>query len=155
MRRGLTEKGTNVLVTSSWGLSMNSAFRHVRYATESALSLLTPRRWPVSHPMPCYVACHVRNCRVNPLNRKSPREGKQNEKWLCLPLYLSFEVLDRKKKILNKMQTLTKWTTDKRMDWKMTYFLWIVIWRERWVVTLFYLLTQRVQIHFVAIERTL
>lgn len=40
-------------------------------------------------------------------------------------------------------------------NWKMTYFLWIVVWRERRVVTLLYLLTQRVQVHLVAIERTL
>lgn len=123
---------------------------------QSATLLITPRNRPISHHMLCCIPLPFRNCRVNPLNRKSVREGKQNEKcnFYHHTRHLCFWI---KKKFffLNKMQTLAKWTTDKHMDWKMTYFLWIVIWRKRWVVTLFYLLTQRVQIHFVTIERTL
>lgn len=38
---------------------------------------------------------------------------------------------------------------------KMTYFLGVVIWRERRVVALFYLLAQGVQVHFITVKGTL
>lgn len=77
----LVKKAPAMLVNESRGLSTDSALRRVQYAAKSATLLITPKNWPISHHMLCCVLLRFsRNCRVNPLNSKSPREGKQNEK---------------------------------------------------------------------------
>lgn len=69
----------------------------------------------------------------------------------------SFCYLGHPSVFLSKVKSLSKvcWQNEPMYGLKSPHLLGIVIWWERWVVTLFYLLTQRVQIHLVSVERTL
>lgn len=85
------------------------------------------------------------SCRVN------LRLRRYKESWH------SFCYLGHPSVFLSKVKSLSKvcWQNEPTYGPKSPYLLGIVIWWERRVVTLLYLLTQRVQIHLVSVERTL